>query len=157
MDSQRFKCGSRSKEPNQCGSGSWSVTKIRIFTWKSYFMKAIGHKTYLRRYKSLLKLIFCNLGIVKHLQNIVAFAGWLHLTAILVWPIYLSSTHGFSSIYSSFMPQLIEEGSSSRWKSSLKIWLYSFFFPARSFYWYHSKFSCCKLLPKNRRNKDKSS
>jgi len=31
------------------------------------------------------------------------------------------------------------------------------YFPARSFCRYHSKFSCWKLLPKNRRNKDESS
>jgi hypothetical protein len=39
----------------------------------------------------------------------------------------------------------IEEGRAA--KSSLKIWLFSFYFPARSW----------KPLPKNRRNKDKSS
>ncbi len=39
----------------------------------------------------------------------------------------------------------------------LNIWLFSFCFPARSFCQYHSKFSCWKLLTKNRRNKDKSS
>ncbi len=44
-----------------------------------------------------------------------------------------------------------------KYKSSLNIWLFSFHFPAGSFYRHHSKFSCWKLLPKNRRNKDKSS
>jgi hypothetical protein len=33
----------------------------------------------------------------------------------------------------------------------------SFYFPARSFCQYYSNFSCWKLLPKHRRNKDKSS
>ncbi len=45
---------------------------------------------------------------------------------------------------------------SGKYKSSLNIWLYTFYFPARSFYRYHSQVSCWKHLPKNRRNKDKS-
>jgi hypothetical protein len=40
----------------------------------------IKHTTY----KRLFKPISCDLGIVKHLTNIVAFAGWLFSTAILV-------------------------------------------------------------------------
>ncbi len=33
-------------------------------------------------------------------------------------------------------------------KVLIKIWLFSFYFPARSFCLYHSTFSCWKLLPK---------
>ncbi len=46
---------------------------------------------------------------------------------------------------------------SSKQKSSLNIWLFSCYFSTRSFCRYHSKFSCWKLLPGNRGNKDKSS
>jgi hypothetical protein len=38
-----------------------------------------------------------------------------------------------------------------KFKSSLKIWLFSFYFPAKSFCRYHSKFSCWQHLPKHRR------
>ncbi len=46
--------GSRSREPNQCGSGSWSefhVTKGWIYTRKIYLMLVIGQKTHLRSKK----------------------------------------------------------------------------------------------------------
>ncbi len=53
-------------------------------------------------------------------------------------------------------PSMHRGRQSGKQKSSLNIWLFYFSFPARSFYRYHSKFSCWKHLPKNRRNKDKS-
>ncbi len=49
--------------------------------------------------------------------------------------------------------EIIVEGRAAS-KSSLKIWLFSFCFPARSDCRYHAKFSCWKLVPQqNRRSK----
>jgi hypothetical protein len=39
----------------------------------------------------------------------------------------------------------------SHWSLPLNSWLFSFYFPARSFCRYHSKFSCWKLLPKKQK------
>jgi hypothetical protein len=60
-----------------------------------------------------------------------------------------------SSQHVIFSVKHIEEGRAE--KSSVKIWLFSFCVPARSFCRYHSKFSCWNTFPKNRRNKDISS
>ncbi len=50
----------------------------------------------------------------------------------------------------------IEEGRASS-KSSLKIWLFSFYVPASSCCRYHSKFSSWNIFPQNRKNNDISS
>ncbi len=50
----------------------------------------------------------------------------------------------------------MEEGRAASKSPSLNIWLYSFYFPARSFCRHYSKFSCWKLLQKTEGTKTKA-